>query len=237
MGSRFFLPRGLDFEYIYFMVNKRNKKGRSKGRPVDLVEGEMRERLLRTAARLFAESGYAATSVQAIVDAAGATKPMVYYYFQSKEGLYRELVTEAFGRIRKKLEGIQTKKRDIEQALVAVVEANFELFREAPEIARFSLMPLLSPTHNAPEVDVWSLGTLNYRLVRRIVSSGMAQGELCGDPDVIAMALMGQIAVYQIAQQANPGLSITGQDAGRNMVSLLLEGARVRPRCDFGIEK
>lgn len=218
------------------MVNKTNRHVRSKGRPVDLGEGEMRERLLRTAARLFAEGGYAATSVQAIVDAAGATKPMVYYYFENKEGLYRELVAQAFGRIRKKLEGIQVRDGDIEQALVAVVEANFELYRESPEIARFSLAPLLSPTRNAPDVDVWSLGALNYRLVRRIVSSGVTRGELCGNPDAIAIALMGQIAVYQIAQWVNPGRSIIEQHVARNMVGLLLDGARVRLQGHFDLE-
>lgn len=201
---------------------------RSKGRPADLAEGEMRERLLRAAARLFAEHGYMAASIQAIVDLAGATKPMVYYYFGNKEGLYRELVAEAFGRIRAKLEAIDVSGNDIERALVAVVEANFELYRESPAIARFSLAPLLAADRDVPDVDVRSLGTLNYRMVRQIVAMGLDRHELTGDSDAIALALIGQIVAYQIAQFMNPTMPLLVHDAALRMVGLLLNGARVR---------
>ena len=60
------------------MKNKRNIK---------LLETGTRERLLETASHLFAEKGYASTSVREIVARAGVSKPVLYYYFQSKEGL------------------------------------------------------------------------------------------------------------------------------------------------------
>lgn len=201
---------------------------RSKGRPIDLAEGEMRERLLRSSALLFAERGYVATSVQAIVDSAGTTKPMVYYYFQNKEGLYRALIDEAFGRIRRKLEAIDVMPGNIDQALRAVVEANFELYRESPEIARFSLAPLLGPDHGVPDVDVRALGTLNYRFVRQIVTMGISQGKLTGNADAIALALVGQIVIYQTAQLMNPEIPVLRQQTAQHMVDLLLNGARVR---------
>ncbi len=49
--------------------------------------------IARTAARLFAERGYDATSVREIVEAAGVAKPTMYYYFRSKEGLAQALLT------------------------------------------------------------------------------------------------------------------------------------------------
>jgi AcrR family transcriptional regulator len=45
------------------------------------------EAVLRAAAGLFAERGYDAVSVREIVQAAGVTKPALYYYFGSKEGV------------------------------------------------------------------------------------------------------------------------------------------------------
>ncbi len=41
-----------------------------------------------SALRCFAEKGYAGTSLREIAEAARTTKPMIYYYFRSKEGLY-----------------------------------------------------------------------------------------------------------------------------------------------------
>ena len=52
--------------------------------------------LLSAAGELFARKGYSGTSVREIVAAAGVTKPVLYYYFRNKEGLYLELFREPF---------------------------------------------------------------------------------------------------------------------------------------------
>lgn len=54
-------------------------------------EVDTRQRLLDAAEQLFAERGFAATSVRQITDAAGANLGAVNYHFRSKEGLYAEV--------------------------------------------------------------------------------------------------------------------------------------------------
>ncbi|MCZ4499179.1 MAG: TetR/AcrR family transcriptional regulator [Marmoricola sp.] len=44
--------------------------------------------IIEIACRLFGESGYAATSVADVAGAAGISKPLIYNYFGSKDGLY-----------------------------------------------------------------------------------------------------------------------------------------------------
>jgi len=201
---------------------------RPKGRPLDLGEGEMRDRLLVEGAKLFAEVGYAGTSIQAIVDAAGTTKPMVYYYFKGKEGLYRELARAAYDRVRDRLEQISAKSGDIESRLEAVIQANFELFHQAPDLVRFALIPLLSPRKDAPEVDVKELGDINFGLMRRIVAEGIERGEIEGNSIEIALTLAGQITIYIMAQLTRPHLNLLNPEGARKLVRLLLNGARPR---------
>ena len=43
------------------------------------------EKILNAAAALFAEKGYAHTTLQDIIDATGLSKGAVYHHFQSKE--------------------------------------------------------------------------------------------------------------------------------------------------------
>lgn len=50
-----------------------------------------RQRLLDAALEVFAAKGYAGARVQEIADRAGVNKQLINYYFDSKEGLYREL--------------------------------------------------------------------------------------------------------------------------------------------------
>src|SRR5206468_1365797 len=46
-----------------------------------------RDEIIRVAARLFAEQGYAATTMKGIAEAAGLRQPSVYYWFRDKEAL------------------------------------------------------------------------------------------------------------------------------------------------------
>jgi AcrR family transcriptional regulator len=53
------------------------------------------QEMLDVAERVFAEQGYDGTSMDEIAQGAGISKPMVYAYFGSKEGLYLALVRRA----------------------------------------------------------------------------------------------------------------------------------------------
>ncbi|HXX23507.1 MAG TPA: TetR/AcrR family transcriptional regulator [Terriglobia bacterium] len=51
-----------------------------------------RQAILQAAERIFAEEGLAGARTDAIAAAAGVNKALLYYYFRSKEGLYRAVL-------------------------------------------------------------------------------------------------------------------------------------------------
>jgi TetR/AcrR family transcriptional regulator len=57
-------------------------------------EAEVRERIFASALRHFSQKGFAATSLREVSEDASTTKPMIYYYFGSKEGLYASIVRQ-----------------------------------------------------------------------------------------------------------------------------------------------
>jgi len=57
-----------------------------------LTADARRRQLFDVALALFAEHGYAATTMDDIAEAAGVTKPLVYQHFESKRALYLELL-------------------------------------------------------------------------------------------------------------------------------------------------
>ena len=66
----------------------------------DHTEGDgLKHRILELAIGMFAGKGYAATSTRELVEAAGCTKPALYYHFQNKEGLFRAAVEHASRRL------------------------------------------------------------------------------------------------------------------------------------------
>jgi AcrR family transcriptional regulator len=56
-------------------------------RTAHLTRGERRRLIERAATRLFAQRGYASTTVDDVAQAAGVTKPIVYRHFESKQEL------------------------------------------------------------------------------------------------------------------------------------------------------
>jgi AcrR family transcriptional regulator len=59
-----------------------------------LKAAQRREQLIDVATKLFAKSGYEATTTAAIADAAGVTEPILYRHFKSKQELFVAIVRD-----------------------------------------------------------------------------------------------------------------------------------------------
>ncbi len=70
------------------------------------VEGDLtrQERLLKSALELFAEYGYAGTSVKAIAQRAGVSQGLLYVHFENKEALLLALFEKSMQDVRSTLE-------------------------------------------------------------------------------------------------------------------------------------
>lgn len=69
-----------------------------------------RERIPVVALRLFAEKGYEATSMREIAEHLGITKPALYYHFDSKEAIVRELLRELLAQVAELVSWVQGHK-------------------------------------------------------------------------------------------------------------------------------
>lgn len=88
-------------------ASKPNPETRARGRPSELNPVDVRANILAVAEELFAERGYAATSVRRIADAAGITPAMIHYYFGNKELLLRAVLDAALAPLAKTIENMK----------------------------------------------------------------------------------------------------------------------------------
>jgi AcrR family transcriptional regulator len=86
--------------------------------------------MVAAAERLFSERGYHGVSMDEIATASGISKPMLYDYFGSKEGLFLACVERARGRLFEEIAGAVRGADEAEAALRAGVEA-FLVFANA----------------------------------------------------------------------------------------------------------
>ena len=91
-----------------------------------LSRAEVRRRLEEAAARLFAEKGYAATTVDDIVEQAGVSKPALYRHFESKKDLHMALLERHRDELAAAaLDALGTGERSVDVLLPAMIEAWF----------------------------------------------------------------------------------------------------------------
>jgi AcrR family transcriptional regulator len=150
---------------------------------------ERRQQLMDEAARLFAERGYHPTAVADVVQSLGVGKGVFYWYFASKEDLFKEILASAQYDLRKRQQAAIGEEPDpvrrIELGLRASLEwfrSNrhlFNLFQFAATEERFA--PVLRQNEDVAVGDV-----------SRHLKDAMAEGRIVDqDPAVLAHALIG----------------------------------------------
>ena len=70
------------------------------GPRVRMPRAQREEQILRIAEEVFAERGFQATTMEDIAERVGVTKPLIYEYFGSKEGLLSACITRARTQLR-----------------------------------------------------------------------------------------------------------------------------------------
>ena len=98
---------------------------------------ERRALIEDAAARLFAERGYTATTVEDIVAAAGVSKPMLYRHFDSKKELHMKLLARRRDELAAAaLDGLLQGDGDPGQRLPAMIDAWFAHVEQHPDTSR-----------------------------------------------------------------------------------------------------
>jgi AcrR family transcriptional regulator len=150
--------------------------------------------MLEAAGQAFAERGFHAASVDAIAVASGITKPMVYAYFGSKEGLYRACMQRARVRLLEALrEGVDTSAAPDQQlwhGLLAVFTF-VERERDSWAILLGEVTQGTGPFAQEGAAVRRELSALIAELLRRAAAAEGLHTDTRGITDQLARALMG----------------------------------------------
>jgi AcrR family transcriptional regulator len=147
------------------------------------------DRILQSALELFSRRGYDATSVREICEAAGITKPTLYHFYGSKEGVYRALVDGVLEDFRGQLTRQLDHGGPVVDRLRRVARSYFEAARGRRELMRFIFGLIHNPPASAPVTDFTRFYDEIVRLVAAAVDEGVAAGELAPGPTEIRMLL------------------------------------------------
>ena len=163
-------------------------------REIKPLESGTREKLLETASHLFAEKGYASTSVREIVARAGVSKPVLYYHFQSKEGLYYAIL-EWGAQVQKKIiDDVFEVSGTVQDRITFLYRRIYEEIQEHQGLYTMIHGLIYGPPQGAPEYDFPNYHRQMFEAVRRICFEGLSSGEIIkADTDEVAFLVLSLI--------------------------------------------
>jgi AcrR family transcriptional regulator len=152
------------------------------------------DRILQSALDLFTQKGYDATSVREICEAARITKPTLYHFYKSKDGVYRALVDGVLEEFRKTLLAELEAPGTTAECLKRVARAYFASARGHRQLMRFLFALIHNPPASAPPTDFVQYYEGLVGCIAARVEEGVARGELAAGPtDLRMLVLMGSL--------------------------------------------
>ena len=144
------------------------------------LRGERRrQRILSAAEALFAERGFANTSLDAIASAAGIQQPGLHYYFPHKRALYEAVVNEALGSFGERTEVALVSDRPPMERVLDAIAGWVDAIHARPSVARLLLHESANP---APETVPTIFGEVGAR-VQQLLETAFEELEIAAHPD------------------------------------------------------
>jgi len=182
----------------------------------DQYSEETRSTLLASARHLFAERGYAGTSIEDVVGRAGMTRGALYHHFASKKDIFEAVFEDLERELMERVAGAGTGEADVWTRIMTSLHAFLDGCLE-PTCRRIALQeaPMVLGRDRWREIDErYAMG-----LVRGGVEELIDAGVIASQPvDLLAHILFGALteAAFRVAAADEPA-------AARDEAAALLE--------------
>lgn len=184
------------------------------------------QRLLESAVKCFAEKGYSGTSIREIVRRADVTAPVLYYYFKSKEDLFRTLIQNQFDGHCAQIDHIVATETGCRNRLKALVRYAFEAANESPDLVRVMLQFFFASNEHM-SLDKSKLADERYNRYVEIMRQGIEAGEIQGpDPDLLATSFVSILDLNIMSKFLDADAPLDPA-RGEALVELFMKGAEV----------
>lgn len=112
------------------------------------LRDDLQRRILFEAERIFAENGFAGTSIASIASASGLSKQNLMYYFPTKLLLYKRVLGDVLDDWLHCMRMFAHSSQPIESALVEYIDAKFEFSRRRPLGSRVFALEIIGGAKN-----------------------------------------------------------------------------------------
>jgi AcrR family transcriptional regulator len=150
--------------------------------------------ILDAALTLFAAKGYDGVGVQEIVEAAGLTKPTLYHYFGSKQGLLQALIELHHAPLEREIFAAAVYHGDLPATLETLARAFFNCARRDPVYYRMQLSFFLAAPDSEAYRQIAPRGAAQRGAVEALFAAAVKDhGNMRGRHTLYAAAFIGSL--------------------------------------------
>jgi AcrR family transcriptional regulator len=193
--------------------------------PTNKIHTSTKSKIFRTAAQMFSEKGFNGVSVREISEASNVSKPMIYYYFGSKEKIYKSLVDVGTSHVFEALQNVSELQIPTKQKLIVMCQKFFQMSIKFPEFVKFYI-GLADVSDQVPFMENMkreanNKATILVEMLQKAKDSGEFGPNL--DPKIAAGIVSGTITHY-VKNQYRSKKKILTDDLAENIIETLFLG-------------
>jgi len=106
-------------------------------------EADRRTEILDAARKCFARHGFAKTTMEDIAQAVGMKAGSLYHYYNSKESIFRDVITHEADQMLLRLQQIVAKQKSVGRKVLAYMSGRLEYFRKLTNLLNVSVQVLV----------------------------------------------------------------------------------------------
>ena len=174
-----------------------------------------RRGILDAARATFAEKGYSGANLNEIVALAGTTKPMIYYHFHNKEGLFAAVLEDVYAGMRAIERSLKLEDLPPAEAVRRLVEVTFDYHAGHPDWIRLiSVANIHGAQHIRDSPTIASQNSAIAEILRDLLARGEREGAFRGGVDPLHLHLMVNSMCFYRVSNRHTWRVIFGRDLG-----------------------
>jgi AcrR family transcriptional regulator len=162
-----------------------------------------RENILAAAIEEFAAKGLSGSRVDEIAERTHTVKRMIYYYFESKEGLYRAVLERCYDHIRMIESNLNLDSVPPNEALRQLVRTTFDYHDKHPDFVRLVMNENI---HHGDHIghlpNIKQRNRTVIAMLRQLIDRGVADGTFRRDLDPIQLHMsISALCFYNVSNR------------------------------------
>lgn len=153
-----------------------------------------KEIIIAKATELFAQGGYAATSIDDIAKPCGVTKAALYYHFKDKHELYEVILENNIKTLADKIEQSVNQAQSVEQKLYSYVVTFANELEKNQSVASMLMREM---SNGGDDMPIKALAQMlrTFKMLSLVIEKGVEEKVFkCTEPMLIQMMVVGSLS-------------------------------------------